>query len=388
MPSWRAVAAVVTAVILALIAGCSGGTTPHHPPSPKPASSGSDPAAAPPHGGGHTLIPVVTSSCRPGVDAAEFWIIGHRELGVMRSVAPGEVQYALKPANLFVAGAADTPSGAGQTVADFKSYAALRIAIAAHQIPSGVHWLMYDNERWPATPRNEQRSPGYYEAQFATLAHQHGYRVILAPAQDLALGFGTSRLPKGKPAWRRYLSMRLPALSARAGDIFDIQAQAYELPQFRKQNLFLRVIRNSVAQARAANPNITIFAGLSTNRAVSTPDMRHDFLISRGLVAGFWLNIPYFHRPRQRQIARQFLGRVPPPAAASRRTCGRATRSGGAQPGASQSPATPPPTATPTTPPPGTAPPASPLTASPPTVLGAGVGTPARQPPARCSASR
>lgn len=250
----------------------------------------------------------------------------------------------------------------------------------AHQIPSGVHWLLYDNERWAATPRSEQRSPGYYEAQFATLAHQHGYRVILAPAQDLALGFGKSRLPKGKPAWRRYLSMRLPALSARAGDILDIQAQAYELPQFRKQNLFLRVIKNSVAQARAANPNITIFAGLSTNRAVSTPDMRHDFLISRGFVAGFWLNIPYFHRPRQRQIARQFLGRVPPVAAASGRTCGRATRSQGGQPGASQSPAVPlPPTATPATTPPGTAP-----ATSPPAVLGSGVRALACQPWARC----
>lgn len=244
----------------------------------------------------------------------------------MKSVAPGEVRYALKPANLFVAGAADSPSGVGQTVADFKSYAALRTAIDEHQIPPGVHWLMYDNERWPATPSNEQHNPGYYEARFASLAHRHGYRVILAPAQDLALGFGTSRLPKGKPAWRRYLSMRLPALSARAGDIFDIQAQAYELPRFRRQNLFLRVIKNSVAQAKAANPGITIFAGLSTNRAVSTPDMRHDFLISRGFVAGFWLNIPYFHRPRQRQIARQFLGRVPPVAAASGRTCGRSTR--------------------------------------------------------------
>jgi hypothetical protein len=276
---------------------------------------------------------VVTSTCRPGVDAAEFWLIGHRELAVMQAVAPTEVRYALKAANLFVSEAAGTPNRTGQTVANFKSYAELSNAIAAHQIPSGVHWLMYDNERWPATPPNEQHNPGYFEAQFASLAHRHGYRVILAPGQDLALGFGTSRLPKGKPAWRRYLSMRLPALSARYGDIFEIQAQAYELPRFRQQNLFLRVVRASVAQARAANPGITIFTGLSTNRAVSTPDMRHDFLISRGLVAGFWLNIPSYQLPRQRQIARQFLGRVPPEAAAGGRTCGRTTRPRGSRPG-------------------------------------------------------
>lgn len=270
---------------------------------------------------------MVTPTCHPGLDAAEFWMISHREFAVMSAVAPSEVQYAIKPANLFVPGAADTPSKVGQTVADFKSYAGLAEAIASHRIPPTVHWLMYDNERWPATPSNEQHNPAHYEALFAALAHRHGYRVILAPGQDLALGFGKSRLPKGKPAWRRYLAMHLPAASARAGDIFEIQAQAYELPQFRRQNLFLRVIKASIAQARAANPNITIFVGLSTNRAVSTPDMRHDYLISRGLVAGFWLNIPYYHRPKQRQIARQFLGRLPRVAAASERTCGRTTRS-------------------------------------------------------------
>jgi hypothetical protein len=255
------------------------------------------------------------------VNAAEFWMISRRELAVMKAVAPVEVRYAVKAANLFVPGAAASPSRVGQAVADFKSYAGLSAAIAGHRIPPGVHWVMYDNERWPATPVGEQHDPARYEAMFAALAHQHGYRVILAPSQDLALGFGASRLPRGTPAWRRYLSMRLPAVSARAADIYEIQAQAYELPQFRSQDLYLRVVKAAVAQAKAASPHVTIFAGLSTNRVVSTPDMRHDYLRARGLVAGFWLNIPRYQRPQQRQIARQFLGRVPGQAAATGRTC-------------------------------------------------------------------
>lgn len=268
-------------------------------------------------------MPAITSTCRPGVNAAEFWMISRRELAVMSAVAPAELRYAVKPANLFVPGSAAVPSQVGQAVADFKSYAGLSAAIAAHRIPRSVHWLMYDNERWVATPVAEQHNPARYEAMFAAVAHRHGYRVILAPSQDLALGFGDSRLPKGSPAWRRYLSMHLPAVSARAADIYEIQAQAYELPQFRAQDLYLRVVKAAVAQAKAANPHITIFAGLSTNRVVSTQDMRDDYLRARGLVAGFWLNIPHYQRPRQRQIARQFLGRVPGQAAATGRTCAR-----------------------------------------------------------------
>jgi hypothetical protein len=276
-------------------------------------------------------MPGITATCRPGVNAAEFWIISRRELAVMLATAPVEVRYAVKPANLFVSSSAAVPSRAGQPVADFKSYAGLSAAIAAHRIPRSVHWLMYDNEQWAATPVAEQHDPARYEAMFAALAHRHGYRVILAPGQDLALGFGASRLPRGTPAWRRYLSMRLPAVSARAADIYEIQAQAYELPQFRSQDLYLRVVKAAVAQAKAANPDITIFAGLSTNRVVSTPDMRHDYLRARALVAGFWLNIPHYQRPQQRQIARQFLGRVPGQAAASGRTCTRPSQPGPAR---------------------------------------------------------
>jgi hypothetical protein len=322
---WRAVIGVMVAGAL-MIAGCSGTGPPGHQRAQGPAAAGRthEPPAAPgPARGGRVLMPAVTPACRPGVNAAEFWMISRRELGVMSAVAPAELRYAVKPANLFVPDGPAATARTGQTVADFRSYAGLTAAIAAHRIPPGVHWVMYDNERWPATPVAEQHSPAHYEALFARLAHQHGYRVILAPGQDLALGFGTSRLPRGKPAWRRYLAMRLPAASARAADIYEIQAQAYELPQFRSQDLYLRVIKASIAQARAASPGITIFAGLSTNRVVSTADMRHDYLTARGLVAGFWLNIPHYQERRQRQIAREFMGRLPPAAAASGRPCAR-----------------------------------------------------------------
>ncbi len=250
-------------------------------------------------------------------------MINRNELRMLQSVAPAQVRYAFKHENLFVLGNPSQIVRVGQAVAAFQSYAALQKAIAAHRIAPTTHWVMYDNERWPATPPNEQQHPWHYEALFAALAHRHGYRVILAPAQDLAFGFGQSRLPPGTPTWRRYLSLNLPAVSARAADIFEIQSQANEVPMFRRSGFFRRFVQAAAAQARAANPHVAIFAGLSTGRVGTPAQMVHDFLAARNLVVGYWLNIPHLGQRIAQQRARQFLRGLPAGAAAAGRTCAR-----------------------------------------------------------------
>ena len=211
----------------------------------------------------------------------------------------------------------------GQPVAVFKSYADLRGAIAAGRIPRRTHWVLYDNERWPATPVREQKRPGQFETLFASLAHRHGYRVILAPGQDLALGFSRTHFARNIAAWRRYLSLGLPAISARLADIYEIQAQPFELPVYRHQRIFLADVQEAVTQARVANPHATIFAGISTQRVARASDLFSDFMAVRGLVAGFWLNLPHYRGVRQQRFARQFLSQIPGAAAATGRTCAR-----------------------------------------------------------------
>jgi hypothetical protein len=284
-------------VLLALVSACFGG---HHRDRRE-----SLPAA----------------SCQPGVNAAEFWMITESGLRVLEAAAPAQVRYAFKDENLFVLGGPRPTASVGRAVAVFRSYAQLQRAIAAHIIAPTIHWVMYDNERWRATPRNEQRHPWHYEALFATLAHRHGYRVILAPGVDLSLGIGQSQLPPGMPAWRRYLSVGLPAASARVADIYEIQAQAYEVPKFRPSGLFRRLVGAAAAQARAADPHVAIFAGLSSRRASTPTQMVHDFLAVRNLVAGYWLNLPPLSQSVSQQLARQFLGGLPAGAAATGRTC-------------------------------------------------------------------
>lgn len=249
-------------------------------------------------------------------------MINQNAFHMLEAVAPAQVRYAFKDENLFVLGRPGHITRVGQAVAVFQSYAALRSAIRAHRIASTTHWVMYDNERWPATTRNEQQHPWRYEALFAALAHRHGYRVILAPGQDLVFGFGWSR-PRGTPTWRRYLSLHLPAVSARAADIYEIQAQANELPTFRPSGLFRRLVRAAVAQARAANHHVAIFAGLSTRRARTPGQMSHDFVAARNLVAGYWLNIPHLGQSVTQWQVRQFLRDLPAEAAATGRTCAK-----------------------------------------------------------------
>ena len=213
----------------------------------------------------------------------------------------------MKAAELLVLEPLGRVSQVGGTVADFKSYADFGHAVAASEIPAGVRWVMYDNERWPQTPVSEQENPAHYEALFAGLAHLHGYKVILAPAQDLVFGLTKPGVSASSPAWQRYLALGLATASARAGDMFEIQAQSDELGQYRSAATYTTFVSKAAAQARAANSRVVILAGLSTQRVTSASQLAQDFTATRSLVAGYWLNIPGSAQPGPLGIAEGFL---------------------------------------------------------------------------------
>ena len=159
-------AAVSAALLATLAAACSGASGPPNQP----------PASATPAG-----------TCHAGVSGAENWIMGSGELSAAQSAGASSVRYAVSSAHLFVLLLRGQTSAAGQEVADFRSYAEFKKMIKQRAIPAGVRWVMYDNEQWSLTPADEQADPVRYEQLFGQLAHRHGYRVILAPAQDLVL---------------------------------------------------------------------------------------------------------------------------------------------------------------------------------------------------------
>ena len=290
------VCAVSAALIPALATACSGGQSAPFPASP-------------------------TSSCQPGVGGAENWIMGNGELSAAQSASPSSVRYAVSPAHLLVLDLRGQSSSAGQNVADFRSYAEFKKMIKQGTIPAGIHWVMYDNEQWSLTPADEQADPVRYEELFARLAHQYGYKVILAPAQDLVPGFDKNSFQGGQAVWRSYLSMGLATASARVADIYEIQAQPYEIGVYRSQRAYASFVAVAVAQARSVNPGIVIYAGLSTQRVGSAAQLIQDYLATRDLVQGYWLNIPQHNQPGPVALANQFFRDLPAAASASGPVC-------------------------------------------------------------------
>jgi hypothetical protein len=292
----------VATLVTALVTACSVSVSQSVPTSPSPRASAPTSSQA--------------STCHPGVSGAENWIINSGELSAARSASPSAVGYAVSPTHLLVLSVPPQSSSSGQEVADFRSYAEFSRMIRQGAIPAGVHWVMYDNERWSLTPAAEQANPVHYEELFAALAHRNGYKVILAPAQDLALGGGNS----GQP-WESYLSMGLAAASARYGDIYEIQAQRYETGAYRSEHAYASFVAAAAARARAANRTIVIYAGLSTQRVNSATQLLQDYLATRDLVDGYWLNIPQAQTPGQVALADQFLRALPASASANAATC-------------------------------------------------------------------
>jgi hypothetical protein len=165
--------------------------------------------------------------------------------------------------------------------------ARLQEAVTGQQLPNGTRALLYDPEAWPFTPSAEQRDPAGATARAAGLAHRHGLRLIVAPALSL-----TNVLAPGKaPRWRRFVDLGLAAALARAADVIELQAQSLE----RDTASYEAFVRAAAEQARAANPRVFVLAGLSTNPPGAPVHGRHltaAVQATRGLVDGYWLNIP------------------------------------------------------------------------------------------------
>src|SRR5260221_14700313 len=150
----------MAAVLLALVPAWSSG---HQRSQPGPAGRESDNRSArgsasgrgtastsPSPRGGRDLLPAASSSCQPGVNGAEFWMINQKELSVLETVAPTQVRYAFRHENLFVLGRPGHIARVGQAVAVFQSYAAVREASAAHRIAPPTPRVLDRHKRLPA----------------------------------------------------------------------------------------------------------------------------------------------------------------------------------------------------------------------------------------------
>lgn len=270
------------------------------------------------------LIPTVSLSCNPGVNAADYWIFSNTMYSTLRASQATALNHGVKAANLFYGeddGSANTnPVADSQTLGIYTSYARFASDVSHKSIQPSIHWVMYDDERWNATPDNEQQQPLLFEQQFAGLAHAHGYKVILAPAQGLLPGFSQTAFLDGTSYTQAFVSYFAP-VTAKNADIWVVQAQPYELAVYRNSNAYYNFIAQTEAAARAINPHVVLFAGLGPSQVAVTDDLYHDWDATRSLVTGYWPTSPLNLSPDQTAVLAQFLKLLPAYAGQHGKTC-------------------------------------------------------------------
>ena len=111
-------------------------------------------------------------------------------------------------------------------VMSFANYQQLARAITTGSIPAYIKLVLYDNERWPATPATQQQQPFAYEAEAEALAHQHGLGLIFTPAANLSMVLSSSYTNATK--YEGYTSLGIASQAAPHTDVLEIQAQQDE----------------------------------------------------------------------------------------------------------------------------------------------------------------
>jgi hypothetical protein len=227
---------------------------------------------------------------------SEHWMISTSALRHLRDVDPSakfEQRIFADPDSFVmngVKGAEDFPEGWHcSPTATYPSYAAIEKALRNGQVPAEVKAIIYDNESWTFTPAEEQHGLERFEKLAADAVHRAGRLLIATPAADLVPVLSPKVERGGR--YDEYLRLGIPKMAARWADVYEIQAQGSEhnLP------LYSRFVKAAAADARAVNPKVRVFAGLSTNpsgKRVTARQLYDAIAATRDAVDGYWLNIP------------------------------------------------------------------------------------------------
>ncbi len=189
----------------------------------------------------------------------------------------------------------------------FRSYGTLKTALADNALPAGTTWVGLDLEAWPGTPRWQQKRPTYTERLADTVVHAYGLKLINMPGVDLLPGLGD------KQTMGNYLDVEsdhvkgLAAGAARYGDAVDIQAQRWDRIVGTGTLHYGWLVNRAASQARHANPDVLVLAGLSTCAqgvptnvpAEQVAKQQASMLLAdyeETGVDGYWLNVPHWNR--------------------------------------------------------------------------------------------
>lgn len=261
---WRPLALLGSGLLL-LTAGCTAG-----PPSTTP-----------------TPVPTSTSAGAAPTSTALTWVIDRAALTGLggAGLSTNQLSELFNNAHTYILGTATAESA---NIDNWTSQQSITLTdLRPTGFSRGAAAVLYDDEAWPLTPKAQQTNPAKYEAEGHRLARARGVVFIVAPAMDLVRVLD----PNGSGSVaQRFLNLDVIGQAARYADVVDIQAQGME-----GGTQYTSFVTAAAAQARAANPHVKVLAGLSTNpsgRAISAARFKADANSVRGVVDGYWLNIP------------------------------------------------------------------------------------------------
>jgi len=251
---------------------------------------------------GHGIAPIV----EPPVESASSTLVGQpvfvvtkRTMSVINRMDPEVADLLFNTPVSYGLGtwSRSVPSWSWASEAEFAA------ALREGRIPPGIYAVMYDPEKWQATPLEEQIDPAKYIRKFALLAHRHGYYVIVTPHPGLVdVPGAVCQRVQGETREEAYLRCGIAAAAARFADAYETQAQYLE-GDVRAYRSFVVA---ATSQAKRANGAIVTLSGLSTGFTHSPEVLFHAYQSVEGIVDGHYLSLAG-DRPRE---AAQFLEMV------------------------------------------------------------------------------
>ncbi|HEV2402706.1 MAG TPA: hypothetical protein VGS08_00720 [Candidatus Saccharimonadales bacterium] len=239
------------------------------------------------------------SADRPHPQAQRYWIMSHTVLDKMS--ANMSARAALANDILYVTGFSPdqtTPAEQGLHIIptrDFTSETTFARSISSGAIPSYVKAVLYDNEPWQLTPRNERQNVVFYYQRANEIAHAHRLLLIATPVPS---SYSVQVAPYA--------------------DVVDVQAQSEQA----SVSMYVNHIQSRAQGSRRANPRVVVLSGVSTNPTAGDPTPQQLLDIANATfpntVQGWWLNIPSpgtacprCHQPRP-DIGISFLSQLGP----------------------------------------------------------------------------
>lgn len=150
----------------------------------------------------------------------------------------------------------------------------------------GVQAVLYDPEAWAATPLEEQQNPFAAMERFAALGHKLGLKVIITPGLTLpAAEAAVCPRREGESDVDAYLRCGIARDAGAVADVVEVQAQTLQ----GDPDAYLEFVKEAAQQARDANPDVAVLAGLRVRSEESVEDAERTWAAAVGTVDGHYL---------------------------------------------------------------------------------------------------